>query len=284
MKIINTDLLIFIRSNCMKENLKNYLGKLFQVYLTIVISLMVVDIAVLIILTFFNLKPATIPHIYNFDLMVCLLLLSCLIAGFIYQKDKKQYIKNNWVSIIAVLPFDFIFIGLLGFPLSIPLSILRIVHIIAIVKTIGKLGSSFVKFSEKTGLNYGITILTLIFLITSTGFLLAEKDVNPEVKSYEDSAWYTVTTMTTTGYGDIVPITLLGRILGVIMMITGVAFTGYATASVASALIHKFREEKDKDREIFIKTTKEFNEKQIKTSEDIKSGFQEILDRLDKKS
>jgi len=267
----------------MKENIKNYLGKLFQVYLTIVISLMVVDVALLIILTFFSLKPSTITQIYDFDLLVSLLLLLCLIAGFVYKKDKKQYLKNNWYSIFAVVPFDFIFIGLLGFPLSIPLAILRIIHIIAIIKTIGKIGSSFVNLSQKTGLNYGIAILTLIFLITSAGFLLVERNVNPEVRSYEDSAWYTVTTMTTTGYGDIVPITPLGRILGVIMMVTGVAFTGFATASVASTLINKFREEKDKDREIFIKTTQEFRREQSKTANDMESGFKKILDRLEKK-
>ncbi|GAB4317086.1 MAG: potassium channel family protein [Methanobacteriaceae archaeon] len=267
----------------MKENIKNYLGKLLQVYLTIVISLMIVDVALLIILTFFNLKPSTIPQIYDFDLTVSLLLLLSLIMGFIYKNDKKQYLKNNWFSIFAVIPFDFIFIGLLGFNLSIPLAILRIIHTIAIIKTIGKIGSSFVYFSQKTGLNYGIAILTLIFLITSTGFLLVERNVNPEVQSYEDSAWYTVTTMTTTGYGDIVPITALGRIFGVIMMVTGVAFTGFATASVASTLINKFREEKDRDREIFIKTTQKFREEQLKTANDIESGFKEIIDKLEKK-
>ncbi|MGC9517752.1 MAG: potassium channel family protein [Methanomicrobiales archaeon] len=267
----------------MNEKLKKLLERILQVYLTIVISLMVVDVTLLIILTFFVLKPANVISIYNFDLIVCLLLFFSILVTLIPKKDRIQFIKTNWISILAIIPFDFIFLGLLGFNLSIPLSILRIIHIIALIKTIGKIGSNFVKFSKKTGLNYGIGILTVIFLLSSTAFLIAENNVNPEVKTYEDSAWYTVTTMTTTGYGDIVPITLIGRILGVIMMVTGVAFTGYATASVASMLIDKFREEKDKDREIFIKTSEKMNIEREKAAEDIKTDLKEILDKLDKK-
>ncbi|MCK9150617.1 potassium channel family protein [Methanobacterium alcaliphilum] len=267
----------------MNKNVKNYLLTILQVYVTIVIALMVVDVTLLIILTFTHLKPITVTHIYNLDLIVCIMLFFVVLLTVIPKKDKIGFLKDKWILIPAIIPVDFILIGLLGFPLSVFISIIRLVHMGAMVASVNKISSSFIKFSKKTGLSYGIVILTLVFLLSSAMFFVTETKVNPEVKSYEDAAWYTVTTMTTTGYGDIVPITGFGRVLGVLMMITGVAFTGYATASVASSLIDKFRAEREKDREALIELTKKMNKDRIDHADEINGALKEILEKLDKK-
>lgn len=267
----------------MNKNVKNYLLTILQVYVTIVIALMVVDVTLLVILSFAHLKLTTVTQIYNFDLLVCLMLLVVIILTTIPKKDKIGFLKDKWILIPAIIPFDFIFIGLLGFPLSIILTMIRVVHIVAMVASVNKISSNFIKFSKKTGLSYGIVILTLVFLFSSTLFFATETKVNPEVKSYEDAAWYTATTMTTTGYGDIVPVTPFGRVLGILMMITGIAFTGYATASVASSLIDKFREEREKDRETLVELTKKMNKERIDLSDEINDKLKIILDKIDEK-
>jgi voltage-gated potassium channel Kch len=70
-----------------------------------------------------------------------------------------------------------------------------------------------------------------IILITAT--LLVhhlEKDVNPHMKSYMDSLWWGVSTITTVGFGDIVPVTFAGRVIGIVLMYIGtvlfITFTG----------------------------------------------------------
>lgn len=62
----------------------------------------------------------------------------------------------------------------------------------------------------------------------------AENPVNPEFASYGDSLWWGIVTLTTVGYGDIVPITAVGRYAGVIIMIMGVGLLGVLAGALAS--------------------------------------------------
>jgi voltage-gated potassium channel len=73
--------------------------------------------------------------------------------------------------------------------------------------------------------------------VTLTGSLIAyyaEHPTNPEFKTVGDSLWWGIVTLTTVGYGDIVPKTATGRWAGVMIMITGVAVLGLLSGSLAS--------------------------------------------------
>lgn len=62
----------------------------------------------------------------------------------------------------------------------------------------------------------------------------AEHAINPEFATFGDSLWWSVVTLTTVGYGDIVPETLTGRTAAVMIMLTGVAVLGLLAGSLAS--------------------------------------------------
>jgi len=62
----------------------------------------------------------------------------------------------------------------------------------------------------------------------------AEHPVNPEFATFGDSLWWAIVTLTTVGYGDIVPETTAGRIAAVMIMLTGVAVLGLLAGSLAS--------------------------------------------------
>ncbi|MEU9333478.1 potassium channel family protein [Streptomyces sp. NPDC048290] len=58
--------------------------------------------------------------------------------------------------------------------------------------------------------------------------------------TFGDAVWWTCSTLATVGYGDIVPITPLGRLIAVGMMACGLALLGAVTGSFSSWLIHRF--------------------------------------------
>ena len=62
----------------------------------------------------------------------------------------------------------------------------------------------------------------------------AEHATNPEFKTFGDALWWAIVTLTTVGYGDVVPETTAGRVDGVMIMITGVAVLGLLAGSLAS--------------------------------------------------
>jgi voltage-gated potassium channel len=62
----------------------------------------------------------------------------------------------------------------------------------------------------------------------------AEHPTNPEFATFGDSLWWGIVTLTTVGYGDIVPKTTAGRWAGVLIMVTGVGVLGTLAASLSS--------------------------------------------------
>jgi voltage-gated potassium channel len=64
---------------------------------------------------------------------------------------------------------------------------------------------------------------------------VAEHPTNTDFASFGDSLWWGIVTLTTVGYGDIVPITEKGRIAGTFLMMTGLTTLGLIAGTLASA-------------------------------------------------
>jgi voltage-gated potassium channel len=83
---------------------------------------------------------------------------------------------------------------------------------------------------------FGFLALVTAALGISVGFVMHAID-KQDFHSYGDGIWWAVVTLGTVGYGDIVPHTGWGRLLGAIVIVTGVTFIAFLTAIVTSIFV-----------------------------------------------
>jgi voltage-gated potassium channel len=82
-----------------------------------------------------------------------------------------------------------------------------------------------------------ILAILLVLTLSSFGVLVFEQEANSEFQSLADAVWWTLVTAATVGYGDKVPVTGGGRLVGVLVMIFGVGLVGMVTGRIASWLV-----------------------------------------------
>jgi len=80
-----------------------------------------------------------------------------------------------------------------------------------------------------------IFILWIMIIIAATGIFLVEGDVQPEeFGSIPRALWWATVTLTTVGYGDVVPITIMGKIFGIVIVILGIGMAALPAGILAS--------------------------------------------------
>lgn len=83
-----------------------------------------------------------------------------------------------------------------------------------------------------------LTVIGNVFILfCSYLFWIMENGINPKLVKYIDAVWWSFATSTTTGYGDITPVTNSGKILGIILMLIGLAIFAMYTALFAETII-----------------------------------------------
>ena len=86
-----------------------------------------------------------------------------------------------------------------------------------------------------------VIIATYTTLVTFAGALVAWLTDRRDFDSFGDALWWALQSVTTVGYGDIVPSSGTGRVIGAFVMISGIAFLTVITAAVTAALIETAR-------------------------------------------
>lgn len=150
-----------------------------------------------------------------------------LIAGIMTATDKKTYLKRHPLEIAAVL-----------LPFLRPLRLMRVI-------SLGGLAIQKVAIGRQFGIMIKVFI-TSIFLayIAAVQITITERDVEgSNIQSFSDGLWWAVTTVTTVGYGDAFPITTEGRLLAIVLMLTGISLMGVITASVAAWFVKMNQQE-----------------------------------------
>ena len=151
---------------------------------------------------------------------------------------------------IAILPFYLPF--LIPFDLRI-VRILRLFRLLRIFK-LGRYSKSLnaitsVLKSTKSELAITGFVAFILLVLSSTIMYYFENEVQPEkFASIGHSFWWAVATLTTVGYGDVFPITTMGKVMSGIIALIGIGFIALPTGIISSAFIERVQKEKKEQK------------------------------------
>ena len=169
------------------------------------------------------------------------------------EKDLAQPFKSRirylftpmaLVDLLAILPS---FLLLLGSDFL----ILRVLRLIRVFK-LSRYSRSMellitVSKQEAETIISAIFILVILIIISATGIYIVEGDIQPdEFGSIPRSLWWATVTLTTVGYGDVVPITTLGRVLGIVIVITGIGMAALPAGILASGFTSEINRRRER--------------------------------------
>lgn len=182
-------------------------------------------------------------------------------------EDRWRFIGQNWslpLIILAGVPI------LLEYKiLSQPLAALRpILAIYILFPSIKTLISFFLDGNLRTTL-LGAAVVVVIFGVLVAG-------VDPGVKTAWDGMWWAVATVSTIGYGDVVPTSALGRVLGVLLVILGLAIFVIITANILAFTLKKETRKiakEEKDIKKLVDEVHELKEQQVKQNKLLEKIF-----------
>lgn len=143
------------------------------------------------------------------------------------------------VDLISILPGILQVVGV-----SLDLRWVRILRLLRLLK-ISHYSSAFsdvysVVAEEKNSLLATLYLLFVAMFFSSAALYLAEGEVQPEdFASIPDAMWWSLITLTTVGYGDVSPLTPIGKIIGSFTAIIGVLTVALMTGIVSSSFANR---------------------------------------------
>jgi len=126
---------------------------------------------------------------------------------------------------------------------------------------------------------FPVLVLVTLCLALLAGFVatLVDKEDFP---SLEIGVWWAIVTLATVGYGDVVPTTTWGRVVGSATIIVGVTFLSFLTAIVTSLFISTEQEEKDAE-EATVRAASEAETRALIAA--TQTETRELIQRLDER-
>jgi voltage-gated potassium channel len=162
------------------------------------------------------------------------------VVELILTSDRKKYLKTEWTSLLVAVSQGLALLPGLGiFGGSRILRGIRPVLFLWRLFAIGSAESREVKkVLKKHAVSTAFSIAALVWLSAATAFTIAEEvGEGQRVNSFGDALWWSATTISTVGYGDVYPVTTVGRAIAVLTTIVGVSTFGVITAKLASVLV-----------------------------------------------
>lgn len=155
------------------------------------------------------------------------------------------------IDLIAILPFYLPFLGVEDLRLLRMMRLLRLLRVFKLNRYSRALNLVYDVLKER-----GEELVTTVFfalillLVSSTLMYYIEHETNPDgFPNIIATLWWAVVTLTTVGYGDVVPVTMLGKFLNGVTALIGIGVVALPTSILSAGFLEKVQERKRVERE-----------------------------------
>ncbi|MBR0471124.1 MAG: two pore domain potassium channel family protein [Methanosphaera sp.] len=213
-----------------KEDLENVNREtMTELKSVILLILTLIDLIFIFLSTIYSFSFKVDNIFADYDFLVCLLLFIDLSYDF-YTSNKsfKEYFINDKqiISLLSLLPFDILFRYFSVFRLFRFLRIIKIVRVWHVLKDLDSL-----YYFIKHHMLKLLLILLLIYVALSSVLLIV---FDTAIDNLQEALWFIVVTISSVGYGDIVPVNPISKSLAVLTILIGTVsvaiFTAYLSA------------------------------------------------------
>lgn len=198
------------------------------------VAMLVLSIYVLGALTveiFFNLSEEMDSLLDKIDTLICFVFLYDFFWRLYKAHSKLAFLKWGWIDFVSSIPMlPFLRWG-------------RIVRIVRIFRVLRAFRSTKILvgylYKNRANGTFATVILIsgILVIFSSIAMINFETDKDSNIKTPVDAIWWSLTTITTVGYGDRYPITMEGRLTAILLMFAGVGLFGTFTAFITKFFI-----------------------------------------------
>ena len=154
---------------------------------------------------------------------------------FVVDYFVRLYLAARPLALVLRHLLDFAIVTL---PLLRPLRLLRLLVLIEVLQK--AIGDAF------RGSIVVYTVSGVFLLIYTASLAVFDKERylhGATINSFGKALWWSITTVTTVGYGDVYPVTNTGRVIAVLLMVGGISMVVWSPAALASWIIQRVAEE-----------------------------------------
>jgi voltage-gated potassium channel len=165
--------------------------------------------------------------INNLDNVVCIVFLTDFFVRLRRAESRAAFMKWGWIDLLSSIPqVDALRWGRLA----------RVIRIIRVLRAFGsaKRLIHFLYRRRSSGLaGTAVLVGTLLVIFSCIAILALEDEESSNIKTPFDALWWALSTITTVGYGDRYPVTVEGKLVAMVLMISGVSLFGVLTGLFA---------------------------------------------------
>lgn len=209
-------------------------AKLFDVVI-LVLSLYVLSVMALSLV---YAPPAEIQQLLDYiDNSICVIFLIDFFYRLIHAPNKWAYLKWGWIDLISSIP------TLSYFRYGRIFRVIRLIRIFRAFKSLINISRFIFRSKIKGTMLCANLSVGLLLIFSAITILYVETAPNSNIQTASDAIWWTCATLTTVGYGDLYPVTMEGRMVGILLMLSGIGVTGVYSAWILSFFLNKSDEE-----------------------------------------